>query len=157
MVPSRLLAGEFQATYVSVNAHRLPRGTDTENELESNGPDAAAHIEALHGLADANSPKERFGRRPLRTGEELQPLDRLVAASKDVGIGFVGHDWSLFFERCQDDFIRSRSARQPSGKPARSAAFGASLKMEPSETTFASSVRFFVSCPTSVNAGRWKV
>src|SRR5262249_44147731 len=89
IVPSDLLAGEFQAAFISVKAHRPACWTDTESELERDGPDAAADIQASHGLANANSPKERFRRRPFRTGEELQPLYRLVAASENVGVVFL--------------------------------------------------------------------
>src|SRR5262249_35351129 len=63
--------------------------TDTESELDRDCRDAAADIQASHGLANANSPKERFRRRPFRTGEELQPLYRLVAASENVGVVFL--------------------------------------------------------------------
>ena len=80
----RLPSGELQAALVPVDAHDLSRGADAKSELEGDGPVAAADIQTAHPAADADAAKQRFGRRPLGTSQQLQALRRLFSAQENV-------------------------------------------------------------------------
>jgi hypothetical protein len=81
-----LAAGEFQTALVAVDTHGLSGGSDSKRESESDGPVAAADIEAAHSPADTDSPKKCSGRRPLGAGQELQALRRGFSTQKNVAI-----------------------------------------------------------------------
>src|SRR5262245_44347905 len=85
----RLLAGQLQTALVPVQAHNAPGRTDPASELEGDGPVAAADIEAVHPLPQANPPEQGPGGRPFGAGQEAEPLRTPVAAAQDVATGLI--------------------------------------------------------------------
>jgi hypothetical protein len=82
-----LLAGQFQAAFIEINADNLTVWPDPFAHVKRDGPDPAAHVQAAHVPMQIRSFEKRFRCGPFDRRQVAQPLGSFIAATQNI-IGF---------------------------------------------------------------------